>query len=194
MFNSRDRMKVVTLVERASVVGHTTLVAIDGLGGAGKSTLAAQVLEAFENSAIVCVDDFYRPMAATERAALGPEEGYDRYFEWERLRDTVLAPLSKEFRARYRCYDWATNRLAEWRQVEPGRVVITEGVYSTRPEIRPYFGVTVYVDTPRELRLARMLGRRYEDVSWVEHWMAAEDWYEEHERPKEHVDLVVYGS
>ena len=194
MFSIGTRMKVLELVEGASVAGRTTLVAIDGLGGAGKSTLAAEVLEDLQKPAIVGVDDFYRHLAAAERAELGPEDGYDRYFDWERLRDAVLAPLSREFRSRYRRYDWATNRLAEWHEVKPGRVVIVEGVYSTRPELRQYYRVTVYVDTPREQRLARMLNRTYEDVSWVEHWMAAEDWYEGHERPKEHVDLVVDGS
>ena len=49
-------------------------------------------------------------------------------------------------------------------------------------------------DTPRERRLARMLDRGYEDTLWVEHWMAAEEWYLEHERPWEHADLVLGGG
>ena len=194
MFRRRELLKLLALVERASVAGRTTLVAIDGLGGAGKSTLAAQVCEELEGAAIVPVDDFYRPLSDPKRAKLSPEEGYNRYFDWERLRDDVLAPLSRSARSRYRRYDWATNRLAEWREVEPGGPVIVEGVYSTRPDLRPYFGVTVYVDTPREQRLARMLSRGYEDRSWIERWMAAEDWYAEHVRPGKHVDLVVDGS
>ena len=185
---------MLALVRRASATGRTTLVAIDGLGGAGKSTLAAEVSEAIEDVAIVGVDDFYRPMADAERAQLGPKEGYDRYFDWERLRDAVLVPLSAESRSRHRRYDWATGKLDEWHEVEPGGIVIVEGVYSTRPELRPYFGITIYVDTPREQQLGRMLTRMYEDISWVENWMAAEDWYLEQMRPKEHVDLVVDGS
>ena len=194
MFPNRFKMEVLALVGRASAAGRTTLVAIDGLGGAGKSTLAAQVSQALGDIAIVGVDDFLRPLADTERALLGPKEAYDRYLDWERLRDTVLIPLSRESRSRYRRHDWVTNAFAGWREVEPGGVVILEGVYSTRPELRPYFGVTVYVDTPREQRLARMLNRMYEDISWVDHWMAAEDWYTEHVRPREHVELVVDGS
>ena len=194
MFQTRDKAKVLALIQRATAASLTTLIAIDGLGGAGKSTLAAQVREALEDAAVVGVDDFYRPIAATERARLGPKEGYDRYFDWERLRDEVLVPLSRESRARYRRYDWATNRLAEWHEVEPGSVVIVEGVYSTRPELRPYFGATVYVDTPRAQRLARMLDRGYENLLWAEHWMAAEDWYVNHVRPFESVDVVVQGG
>ena len=194
MFSSQDLTKALSLIDGASVAGRTTLVAIDGLGGAGKSTLATQLLEAIDDSGVVNVDDFYRPMAATERAELRAEVGYDRYFDWQRLRDSVLGPLSRGLCAQYRRHDWATNRLAEWRKVEAGRVVIVEGVYSTRPELRSYFGFMVYVDAPREQRLERMSKRDYDDLSWVEHWMAAEDWYEEDERPKEHVDLVLYAS
>ena len=194
MFSDQDKSKLLALIERASAAGGTTLLAIDGLGGSGKSTLASQVLESLQAAAIVGVDDFYRPMSANQRAELGPKEGYDGYFEWERLRDAVLVPLSQGRRVRYRRYDWITHRLAEWREVEPGRVVIVEGVYSTRPELRPYFDVKVYVDTPRERRLARMLDRGYEDTLWVEHWMAAEEWYLEHERPWEHADLVLGGG
>jgi uridine kinase len=186
--------KVIDLVARATALGETTLVAIDGLGGAGKSTLAAQLLVYLKDAAIVDVDDFYRPMAAAERAELGPRDGYDGYFDWTRLRDDVLAPLTRGSRARYRRYDWATDALADWREVEAGGVVLVEGVYSTRPQLRPYYSSTVYVDTPRPVRLARMLDRGYENLSWVQRWMAAEDWYLEHERPREHVDLVVGGS
>ena len=194
MFHQLEEKKILALVEKASAPGRTTLVAIDGLTCAGKSTLAAQVAGALQDAAVVGLDDFYRPLAVEERATLGPKESYDRYFDWERLLRDVLAPLSRHSRARYRRYDWVTNGLAEWREIEPCRVVIVEGVYSTRPELRPYFSVTVYVDAPREVRLARLLDRRYPDVSWVDHWMAGEDWYVEHVHPTKQVALVVDGS
>ena len=194
MFSPKDVVRVLDLVQRAAAAGRTTLLAIDGLGGAGKSTLASEVAEALEGSTVVGVDDFYRPLSDYERAALGPEESYNRYLDWERLRRDVLVPLSREHRARYRRHDWGTNRLVEWHEVPPGGAVIVEGVYATRPELRGYFGVTVFVDTLREKRLSRMLDRGYEDLSWVEHWMAAEDWYVTQVRPADHADLVVKGA
>ena len=109
---------------------------------------------ALQDAAVVGLDGFYRPLAAEERAALGPKESYDRYLDWERLLRDVLVPLSRHSRARYRRYDWVTNALAEWHEIEPRGVVIVEGVYSTRPELRPYFSVMVYVDAPRKVRLA----------------------------------------
>ena len=190
MFSDRDVTKVISLVEQASVAGRTTLVAVDGLMGSGKSTLTAQVVEVIGDAAVVPADDFYR----SERLRLAPEDRYEKYFEWQRLLDSVLVPLSRETGSRYRRHDWESNTPAGWREVGPGGVVIVEGVFSTRSELMPYYGVTVFVDTPREQRLARILERGYEDASWVEHWTAAEDWYSANVRPKEHVGLVLDGS
>lgn len=170
------------------------LVAIDGLGGAGKSTFAAELSAHLPNSCIVGVDDFYRPMEHANRSKLVPQDGYKQHFDWQRLRDEVLKPLIRRRRARFRRYDWATNGLANWRDMAPQDVVIVEGVFSTRPELRPLLGVTVYVDASREVRVAHMRARRYEDLNWLESWMAAEEWYVNHIRPAEHVDVVLDGS
>ena len=67
------------------------------------------------------------PLAADERVTLGPKESYDRYFDWERLLRDVLVPLSTHSRARYQRYDWVTDALVEWHEVEPRPVVIVEG-------------------------------------------------------------------
>lgn len=198
-FSDHDVTRIHDMVTAASVASRTTLVAIDGLGGAGKSTLAARLQAGLQESIIISVDDFYFSMARADGTSLDPEQDYERHFDWKRLRDHVLAPLCDGLRASYELANWvdnwtAQNLLAVRRLVEPVEVVLVDGVYSTRPELRPYFGVTVYVDTPRDLRLARMSERGYEDMSWMERWMAAEDYYEEHERPREHVDVVLQGG
>ena len=194
MFPRSDLDRVLGLIAQMSSTHGQLLVAIDGLGGAGKSTFAAELSAHLPNSGNVEVDDFYRPMEHSDRSRLAPQDGYEQYFDWRRLRDEALEPLSRQLRARFRRYDWATNGLADWRDVAPQDVVIVEGVFSTRPELRPLLGVTVYVDTSPEVRVARMRARRYEDLNWLESWMAAEEWYVEHIRPAEHVDLVLDGS
>ena len=42
MFIDRDVTKVISLIEQSSVAGRAVLVAVDGLMGAGNSTLTAQ--------------------------------------------------------------------------------------------------------------------------------------------------------
>ncbi|MEU9005142.1 AAA family ATPase, partial [Streptomyces sp. NPDC048551] len=171
----------------------TRIVAIDGTGGSGKSTLAAAVAGHLDGAVIVHVDDFYRPMPDGEREQLDAEQGYHRYFDWERLRDQVLIPLRDGRATRYQVYDWTTGQLGAWRELAPGTVVIVEGVYSTRPELAHYYHFTTYVDTPRRVCLQRVRARGENPEEWIERWRAAEDHYLHTTWPQTRAKLLVRG-
>ena len=144
--------------------------------------------------AVVRVDDFYRPLHDDVRASLDAEHGYLNYFDWERLRSSALEPLRADERARYQAYDWSTGRVGQWVEVAPATVVIVDGVYSLRPELQGLLDLRIFVDTPRNLRLERMLARGQYETDWIGRWMAAEDWYFERVRPAASADLIVNGS
>ena len=144
---------------------------------------------------IVQGDDFYRPLPERTREALTPLEAVDLTFDWERMRDELLAPLLAGADARYRRYDWGTGRLGEeLAEVDARGVVVVEGVYVARPALRGYLDLIVVVDAPRELCLARQLARAENDPAQIEHWRAAEDWYLERQDPRRVADLVIDGS
>jgi uridine kinase len=180
----------------AQLCDQTLIVGIDGRGGAGKSTVARELAGAVRGTRIVQFDDFYlRSSQRRERRELGDAEiGGD--FDWGRVRDQVLEPLRAGKPARYQRYDWVQDELAEWHVVDPGGVVIVEGNYSTRPELRPYYGLTLWVETPHELRLRRGLERDGEEArsSWLNEWMPEEDRYLAAFQPLDHVDLLIDGS
>jgi uridine kinase len=163
---------ILDLTRRQQVV----LVAIDGTGGAGKSTLARE-LAAATGAALIQGDYFYRVMDEQVRASLSPEQGYWQYFDWERLRDQVLRPLRAGADADYQLYDWERNALGQWAHVDARGVVIIEGVYTCRPEYRPFYDLTIYVDTPDDVCLARLHRRGENPEVWIERWAAANDWY-----------------
>jgi uridine kinase len=174
------------------------LVAIDGPGGSGKSTLAAEVAGHLRSPGrVVHGDDFYRPMPAQARLLLSPREGYDQYFDWQRLRDQVLISLTSGAAARYERYDWLTGQLAaeEPRHVPRSGVVIVEGVYAARPELAGYFDLTAWVDTPREVCMRRLHQRGHDHGpgNWIERWRAAEDHYIAATQPVSRLDLTVRG-
>ncbi|MFE5138406.1 uridine kinase [Streptomyces fagopyri] len=176
--------------------GGVVLVAIDGMGGSGKSTLATALAQ-LRGAVVVHGDDFYRPMAPEERAGLDPEEGYHRYFDWQRLREEVLVPLAAARDAAYRRYDWATGALApdESHAVSASGVVLVEGVYTARPELADYYDLIVYVDTPREesMRRLRERGDDHGPIDWESRWRLAEEHYLALTRPRERAHLVVCG-
>lgn len=166
------------------------LVGIDGAGGAGKSTLANGIGEAFGGRvSIIRCDDFYRPL----NARYTPEEAYENFFDWRRLRDEVLIPLRNQQPARYQRYDWSTDRLAEWIEVEPREIISVEGVFATRPELRALLEVAIFIEAPREERIRRMSARPQPSTAWMDQWMAAEDWYLANIAPHRGADLVIEG-
>lgn len=175
---------------------RTLLVAIDGRGGSGKSTLARALARIVPHATVIEFDDFYR--ASEERARLrtegDPEVGFS--FDWRRLEAQVLDPLSRDEPAPYQRYDWPADRLADWHDVLVGGTVIVEGNYSTRSELRARYDVTVWVDAPHDLRIARGLVRGGEDTldRWLEEWLPEEERYLAAEDPRTGVDLVVDGG
>lgn len=170
-------------------------MAIDGLGGSGKSTLARRILAAAAASAIVQMDDFYRPMPESERERLSPREGFSRSFDRQRLRAEVLEPLRRGETARYRRYDWEQDSIGT-REVslQPSGLVIVEGVYTLRPQLRPFWDLTVYLQVPADVRLARMLARKENTRAQINRWMAAEQYFEDTFSPAGHADMILVHS
>lgn len=169
------------------------LIAVDGAGGSGKTTLAAALVDAL-GATIVHGDDFYRPMPDAQRERLTAEEGYRRYFDWERLRDQVLAPLHAGAPARYQRYDWLTGELGGWDDIRAGTTVIVEGVYTARPELAALYDLAVYVDTARETCLQRVRSRNENPEAWIMRWRSAEDFYIDTTSPQTRAGLVVRGD
>jgi len=174
------------------------LVAIDGLGGAGKSTFADGLVRRLQARQVgaetVHMDDFYRPSA--QRPGHSVQEGQvGGDFDWQRLRDQVLLPLAHGQRAVYQRYDWGTDALREWIALAGQQVVIVEGVTVLRHELRSCYHLTVWIDCPRAIRLARGLARDGEDArrQWEEEWMPEEDRYLASHLPYLAADWVYAG-
>jgi uridine kinase len=175
---------------------RSLLVGIDGRGGSGKSTFARRLETAGGDVTVVEIDDFYR--LARERKArtarCDSEVGGD--FDWRRLRDQLLLPLSRDEAANYQRYDWPAAELAEWHTVAAGGIVIVEGSYSTRRELFDFYDYTVWIAAPHEVRLERGLRRGGQNTldRWLNEWMPEEERYLNAENPAARVHLVLDGA
>lgn len=182
---------VVSLAAEFGKAKELVLIAIDGHSAAGKSTLARTLQRVLENVQIVFGDDFYRVMTEAERFHLGAIEGHQRYYDWERLENQVLRPLSVQQPARFQVYDWEASTLERWKVVQPLGIVLVEGVFSARPELRHYYDAILFVETPKSIRDERQRQRGDATSLWFYRWEAAEKHYLETYGLDDHADLIV---
>ena len=173
-----DLLEAIRAAEAPAGV-KTKLVAIDGHGGAGKSTLATQLSRSLD-APLVRTDDF---------------ASWDNPLDWwPELVERVLEPLAAGRPASYQPTSWG-GPARESVVVDPTDIVLIEGVSASRVSFRPYLAYSIWIETPRELRLQRGLKRDGEDSldDW-ERWMAEEDAYVERERPAAHADIILPGD
>lgn len=171
-----------------------TLIAIDGHSASGKSSIARALHQVHPASTLVHTDDFYRPLPAHTRHGLDAAGGYHLYYDWQRLEAQVLRPLKSGRPARYQRYDWSTNDLAEWIVVLPTGLIIIEGCYAARPELRSYYHAIVVVVAHEATRQHRQRLRADASQEWLDRWYAAEQYYMNHAALLTYADLVVSGE
>ncbi|MBI1879818.1 MAG: hypothetical protein HYR94_16615 [Chloroflexi bacterium] len=171
-----------------------TLLAIDGHSAAGKTSLARALVHVLPHVSVVHMDDFYRSMPEEERASLDATGGYQHYYDWQRLEAQVLIPLKTGQISHYQKYNWATNRLDAWAIVPPDGVVVVEGCYAARPELRHYYDIIILVETSAQQRECRQQARADASSEWLARWDAAERYYMDRYRPHDYADLIVAGE
>ncbi|MCP3799408.1 AAA family ATPase [Allokutzneria sp. A3M-2-11 16] len=180
-------------------------VAIDGPDAAGKTTLAAEIAEALGSRALrISADDFHRP--AQERLRRGPlsAEGYFMdAFDVPALRREVLEPLGPQGNRQYRTAVW--DHLTNTSRSDPRRVaardaiVLVDGVFLLREELRDCWDVRIFVEVREDEQLRRAVERDTEIFGTAERvreryavrYRPAHELYWNSARPTEQADIVI---
>lgn len=164
------------------------VVAVDGHGGSGKSTIARAIAAAM-SAALVHTDDFFMPAAG----AAGPRRSLGDYYDWRRLRAEGLAPLLAGHGASFCRFDWESGVLGGTVTVAPAGLIVLEGVFSAAPVLSGLPDRAIFVETPEQERMRR-LRRRITAEEWDDDWLAAERAYFDRTRPPSSFDLIVPGT
>jgi uridine kinase len=184
-------------------LGRTTIVGISGIDCAGKSTLARTLARdlrgAGEDAVVIGGDDFNRPRS--ERSTF-PAEDDDYGFDYGRLVRDVLAPARRGERvaARLRVKDWARDA---WDErdfvVEPGAVVLLEGVFLFRSDVVPLLDLKIWLEIGFDEALERALVRDAEAMGgpagvrerYATRYFPGQRLHLDRDRPDEAGDLVL---
>lgn len=189
----KDLIKKIEVTPRQA---KTKLMAIDGRGGSGKTTLTCELSKQLKDVTIVAMDDFYLPSNLRDNS--NPQ-----YFNFniKRLLREVIQPLSTDKKAIYQRYDWAKDTMAETHEIKPGGLVIVEGCYSLHTLLRDFYDFKIWVEVDKDLALTRGVSRdlmhekeadhKIKLRQWKEDFQPKEDRYIETMEPKECADTVV---
>ena len=137
-------------------LGHPVRVAVDGITAAGKTTfadhLADQVRSHGRPALRVSMDGFHNPRAVRHRRGRASADGYyEDAYDLGGFRREVLAPLGPGGDGSFRpaVIALASDGPAPDRRsvVPPHSVVIVDGSFLQKPDLRPAWDVVVYLRT-----------------------------------------------
>ncbi len=160
------------------------VVAVDGRSAAGKSTLAGALAAGRPGWAVVHTDDV---------------AWWHSYFDWaDLLTAGVLAPAHQGRPVSYRPPAWDERGRDGAVEVPAGtRVLVVEGVGSSRAELRPWLDLAVWVHTPVATVLDREAERirtGHTEAALSQDWLPAEAAFLAADRPWSRADVVVSGT
>lgn len=157
---------IIRHIEQLSGSQNVTVIGLDGLGGAGKSTLARQLCAQLQSSGrtvlLLHIDDFIHPRAVRYNASR-PEWICYYDLQW---RFGYFADIIRQIKAcsapsiSIDLYGKDNDAYITQRyDLDDHVIVLAEGIFLQRKEYSGLFDCMVYMDVPEELRLRRVLKR-----------------------------------
>lgn len=161
-------------------LGDGRLICIDGLAGAGKTTLSAS-LAALTGAPVIHADELL--------------EGWGGLPGLGATLEAVLRPLASGRPSRWRRWDWHASAWAETLALTPAPLLIIDGVGSGASAYDELITTLVWIEADRDVRLERGLARDGEDFApYWEQWATDEEALHARERTRERADLIYSSS
>ncbi|WP_339173796.1 kinase [Solibacillus sp. FSL R5-0691] len=176
------------------------LIALDGLSGAGKTTLVKQLKGILNNVVIIHIDDHI--VEKSKRYGTGQEQWFEYYqLQWdtEYLKEQLFQKIQQNVQSLTLSFyqkeeDTHINKTINF---SSNSIVIIEGIFLLRDEWRSFYDYIVYLDCPKEIRYERVLLRdtyigdlvarlkKYKERYWV-----AEEYYLKKQQPFEQAHYI----
>ena len=184
-------------------------VAIDGVDGAGKTHFAAELAAVLESSGRpiirASVDGFHNPSAVRYGRGRGSPEGFYRdSYDYDALKTNLLEPLSPGGSGLYRTavYDVALERPvnAPEKRAEVGAILIFDGIFLHRPEVRGYWDVSVWLEVPFRVSIPRgaargeSFGSPDPDATSNVRYVEGQRLYQAEVQPERHATFIIDNS
>jgi uridine kinase len=181
-------------------------VAIDGVDGAGKTTLAdalAVTVSAQGRPTIrASVDDFHNPQSVRyARGRHSPDGFYLDSYNYDALRKWLLDPLSAGGSGRYiaKHFDHRIDATvdSDVQQAAPMAALIIDGIFLHRPELRSYWDLSIFlqvdfkISVPRGTQRGPEFGSPDPDAPANRRYVGGQERYFDECAPEQQADIVI---
>jgi uridine kinase len=182
-------------------------VGVDGVSGAGKTSFADELAIVLRRAGRTVIrasaDDFHYPKA--QRYRLGrdsPDGHYLESYDYDTMKRELLDPLGAGGSRRYRTvvFDCALDqRVTSPQYFAPdGAILIFDGLFLNRDELRNYWNVSMFLDVPFEIATERC-AQRDGVVADYRHpsnrrYIQGETRYLQECRPQDRASIVIDNS
>jgi uridine kinase len=165
------------------------VVAIDGPGCCGKSSLADKLTALVTDAALLATDDFHLPR--------GTSPDPDSPLPYRRWKEFMVAAteLVDGRPSTFRPINWQSRTLSLEVTVHPAPLLIIEGIAALHPSLASFVDFRIWVDGQASNRMDRV--RLRDGDAEVPNWhkyIAFEQKYLETYRPWTTADLWVFGA
>ena len=160
-FVGTENLEKVIVIDYPDLLGaiekldstQSIILAIDGVAGSGKTTLASRLCGDLKNCQVVHMDDLYE----------GWNDPLSQRLTAKVIRE-LLEPFNQQIPIRYQKFDWILNRFDKFEDLKTSNILILEGVGSGQREFRKYLSKTIWVEYDPSQGFDRVIARDGEGI------------------------------
>ena len=193
MFNLENHYIADTLKKLCGLLENNEqiVIAVDGMSGALKSTMAQALAKKYEAQIIHC-DDFFLP------AHLRSKERYEQpggNIDYVRLKDEVIDNLSRNSPQiadfSYGKFDCRQMKVTQNINISKARMYVVEGVYSLHPYFGKYYDYSIFLKVNGKEQLKRIEARNGDVQMFKDMWIPMENLYFDKFAIQQKADCVI---